>query len=142
MKSSDCTYIYSTKMLPRFYAKLRSFLKIPEHLFYIKSFNNWLWFTCKGTMILGFFYHCVKNVQIRSYFWSVFSCIRTEYRKCGPEINPYLDIFHALYMQKDKINYPASIIWEANLHLLSKIGAIEKSFNSINSRTAVNRQFL
>ena len=25
--------------------------------------------------------HCVKIVQIRSYFWSVFSCIRTEYRK-------------------------------------------------------------
>ena len=23
---------------------------------------------------------CVKSVQIRSYFWSVFSCIRTEYR--------------------------------------------------------------
>ena len=23
--------------------------------------------------------HCVKSVQIRSYFWSVFSCIRTEY---------------------------------------------------------------
>ena len=25
-------------------------------------------------------YHCVKSVQIRSFFWSVFSCIRTE---CG-----------------------------------------------------------
>ena len=25
--------------------------------------------------------HCVKSVQIRNYFWSVFSCIRTEYRK-------------------------------------------------------------
>ena len=25
--------------------------------------------------------HCLKSVQIRSYFWSVFSCIRTEYRK-------------------------------------------------------------
>ena len=24
--------------------------------------------------------HCVKIVQIRSYFWSVFSRIRTEYR--------------------------------------------------------------
>ena len=24
--------------------------------------------------------HCVKRVQIRSHFWSVFSCIRTEYR--------------------------------------------------------------
>ena len=25
--------------------------------------------------------HCVKSVQIRSYFWSVFSCIQPEYRK-------------------------------------------------------------
>ena len=23
--------------------------------------------------------HCVKNVQIQSYFWSVYSCIWTEY---------------------------------------------------------------
>ena len=27
------------------------------------------------------FKHCVKSVQIRSYFWSVFSCFRIEYRK-------------------------------------------------------------
>ena len=27
----------------------------------------------------NFAIHCVKNVQIRSFFWSVFSCIRTEY---------------------------------------------------------------
>ena len=25
--------------------------------------------------------HCVKSLQIRSYFWSLFSCIRTECRK-------------------------------------------------------------
>ena len=25
--------------------------------------------------------HCVKSVQIQSYFWSVFSCIQSEYRK-------------------------------------------------------------
>ena len=25
--------------------------------------------------------NCVKSVQIRSYFWFVFSCISTEYRK-------------------------------------------------------------
>ena len=54
-----------------------------------------------------------ESVQIRSYFWSVFSCIRTEYGdsllsgdsllcvfspnigKYGPEITPYLDTFHA-----------------------------------------------
>ena len=26
-------------------------------------------------------YHCMKSVQIRSFFWSVFSCIRTEHRE-------------------------------------------------------------
>ena len=35
----------------------------------------------------------MKSVQIRSNFWSVFSCIRTEY---GPEITPYLYTFHAV----------------------------------------------
>ena len=41
--------------------------------------------------------HCVKIIQIRSFFWSVFSRIRTEY---GPEITPYLDTFHALVIHK------------------------------------------
>ena len=40
--------------------------------------------------------HCVKSVQIRSYFWSVFSRIWTEAGKCGPEITPYLATFHAV----------------------------------------------
>ena len=52
---------------------------------------NWLYFgkivlsysllnlTCKLCLIGDI--HCVKSVQRRSYFWSVFSCIRTEYRK-------------------------------------------------------------
>ena len=26
------------------------------------------------------FNHCVKNFQMRRFFWSVFSCNRTEYR--------------------------------------------------------------
>ena len=34
----------------------------------------------------------MKSFQIRSFFWSVFSPIRTEY---GAEKNPYLDTFHA-----------------------------------------------
>ena len=51
--------------------------------------------------------HSVKKVQIRSFFWSVFSRIRTEYGeillsvfspnagKYGPEKIWYLDTFHA-----------------------------------------------
>ena len=49
--------------------------------------------------------HRMKSAQTRSYFWSVFSCIRTEYGdsvfspntgKYGPEITPHLDTFHAV----------------------------------------------
>ena len=50
--------------------------------------------------------HCVKSGQIRSFFWSVFSRIRTEYGeilsvftqnagKDGPVKTSYLDTFHA-----------------------------------------------
>ena len=52
-------------------------------------------------------YQCVKSVQIRSFFWSVFSCIRTEYRdllriqsdtgKYGSEKTLFLDTFHAVF---------------------------------------------
>ena len=55
-------------------------------------------------------YHCLKTIQIPSYFWPVFSRIRTEYGeteylsvfslnvgKYGPEMTLYLDIFHAVY---------------------------------------------
>ena len=36
--------------------------------------------------------HCVKSVQIRSFFWSVFS---PDTGKYGPEKTPYFDTFHA-----------------------------------------------
>ena len=40
--------------------------------------------------------HCVKSVQLRNFFWSVFSRIRTDVGKYGPEKTPYLDTFHAV----------------------------------------------
>ena len=39
--------------------------------------------------------HCVKSVQIRSFFWSVFSPNAGKY---GPEKTPYLDTFHAVML--------------------------------------------
>ena len=58
-----------------------------------------------ATLGLSVAHHCVKSVQIRSYFWSVFSSIGTGYGeiinpntvKYGPEITPYLDSFHAVH---------------------------------------------
>ena len=43
--------------------------------------------------IFPVFILCVKSVQIRNFFWSVFSRIRTEY---GPGKTPYLDTFHVV----------------------------------------------
>ena len=41
--------------------------------------------------------HCVKCVQIRSFFWSVFSYIWTEYGKMWTrKKTPYLNTFHAV----------------------------------------------
>ena len=37
--------------------------------------------------------HCVKIVQIRSYFWFVFSCIWTEYRKIRTRSNSVIGRF-------------------------------------------------
>ena len=61
-------------------------------------------------------HYCVKSVQIRSFFWSVFSHIRTEYGeilrysvslriqadvgKHGPDKTPYLNTFHAVHYFK------------------------------------------
>ena len=42
------------------------------------------------------FEHSMKSVQIRNFFWSVFSCIQSEYRKIRTEKTPYLDTFQAV----------------------------------------------
>ena len=43
-------------------------------------------------------YQCVKSVQRRIFFWSVFSRIGSNTWKYGAEKTPYLDTFHAVYM--------------------------------------------
>ena len=57
----------------------------------------------------------MQIVEIRSYFWSVFSCSWTEFgdllrkspysvrrqEKYGPEITPYLDTFYAVRAQEE-----------------------------------------
>ena len=49
----------------------------------------------------------MKSVQIRSFFWSVFSCIWNECRKIGTrKKNPYLDTFHAVFKTQQTIKQP------------------------------------
>ena len=58
-------------------------------------------------------FYCVKSVQIRSCFWSVISCIWTEY---GPEITLYLDTFHAVFFSVLLPKYPLMISYPALLY--------------------------
>ena len=74
--------------------------------------------------------HYVKSVQIRSFFWSGFSRIQTEYGeihvfslnagKYGPEKAPYLDTFQA-------VNQKRSTIKSSRLLMFYKV-AVPKNF--------------
>ena len=51
-------------------------LKLGYHL---RTLSFKFSFSIYSLFKLNLFSYCVKSVQIRSYFWSIFSCIRTEY---------------------------------------------------------------
>ena len=96
-----------------------SWIKNDTFLSFLKRFCFPTWFlsalinvgprcTCFDTLsyalppmmaFLFFIYHCAKRVQIQSFFWSVVSCIRTEYRKIRTRKTPYLGTFHAVNVQ-------------------------------------------
>ena len=47
----------------------------------------------------------VKSVQIRSYFWSVYSCIRTEYNKIPTRNNSVFGQFsRSDNLEKENVN--------------------------------------
>ena len=46
-------------------------------IFRFKCIVTW----CLREYLHSCFQHCVKSVRIRTFFWAVFSCIQSEYRK-------------------------------------------------------------
>ena len=59
--------------------------------------------------------HCVKSVQIWSFFWPVNLRIQSEYRKMRTRKDPYLDTFHAVIAVLCKLkifNYQPSIFMQ------------------------------
>ena len=66
--------------------------------------------------------HCVKSVQIRSFFWSVFYCIRTEYRKIRTRNN---SVFGHI-SRSDTENYYVYISLVSSLHVWSENGVFRQ----------------
>ena len=72
----------------------------------------------------GYIILCVGSVQMRSFFWSVFSRIRTDRKsdteylsvfssnagKYGPGKTPYLDTFHAVLAAKRDLNNEGKVL--------------------------------
>ena len=50
--------------------------------------------------------HCVKSVQIQSFFWSVFFCIRTEYRKIWTRKNSVFGHFSCSEILEKSLKHP------------------------------------
>ena len=66
--------------------------------------------------------HCVKSVQTRSIFWSVFSPNVGKYR---PENTPYLDTFHTFHTVTEQKKQNSALLttlnaFEVNLTIISK----------------------
>ena len=93
----------SKQMFPSsslFWVKYASCLITTEttSFWHIGKQENGRWKMNRDRKIEGFgqkYNHCVKSVQIRSYFWSAFSS-----EKYGPEITPYLNTIHAVNVFK------------------------------------------
>ena len=71
--------------VPRPKNRTARFSKCLLEFSYVKEFcfTEFIWF-CLLTLTISKrrdYTHCGKFVQIWSYFWSVFSCIQSEYRK-------------------------------------------------------------
>ena len=61
-----------------------------------------------------FYLHCVRSVQIRSFFWSVFSCIRTEYGDlCS--VMGYGGVMGVYFFLTIRFPYPVKL-WDNVLH--------------------------
>ena len=89
---------------------IRRFLKIQKLNKIIVFIKNY----CARFHLICVWRHCVKNVQIRSFFWSVFFCIQSEYRK--------IRIF--FYCHCVKSVQIRSFFWSVFSHIRTEYGEI------------------
>ena len=75
--------------------------------------------------------HCVKSVQIRSFFWSVYGvslCIQSEYGKIRTRKKSVFGHFsHSVSLCSSIISVPISILFHEILYLYSQIVGLLKT---------------
>ena len=84
--------------------------------------------------------YCVKSVEMRSYFWSEFSCIQSECRKIWTRNNSVFGHFSRSYNNKELINnmFRFSPSYDNNFCICKTCGTqIQK--NKIKCQTVCNK---
>ena len=116
-----------------FYSKLLAFI-LPKLL----NFRNSLRGAPQDELLLqdSPLNYCVKSVQIRSYFWSVLFCIRSEYRKIRTRKNSVSGLFsHSDYFNVSFLVYNIRISFFSYFLLAQlKIGMKRRSIQRITGR--------
>ena len=69
--------------------------------------------------------HCVKSAQIQSFFWSDFSCIRTEYREIRARKNSVFGHFSHSEGKKDML---WKLLMSNKLFKISITHLVQKNF--------------
>ena len=93
-------YFCSSKDKPHINTWKAHIQRTIQKLSYTSNFHNFLWANSIVSLVNGtnrvsknWQLHYLKSAQMRIFFWSTFSLIRTEY---GPEKPPNLDTFHTV----------------------------------------------
>ena len=76
---------------------IRNFAYLELETIIMRFFHNQMMLQNSGRML-----HRIslrESVKIRSFLWSVFSCIQSEYRKKRTLKNPFWNFFHSVFAQ-------------------------------------------
>ena len=115
--------------------QIRRKLQIRSHLLKKSLMENFIFctvtfLTIDNDLIMKYkqyirfdFGNCVKSVQIRTFFWSVYSCIHPEYRKIRTRKNSVFWHFSTMSSEVQHLLLPESVVqfFTPLYHLLTKI---------------------
>ena len=79
--------------------------------------------------------HCVKSVQIRSYFWSVFFCIQSEQRKVWTKINYLFGHFSRSESKKISLQERRDFLWkilQVTIYLSGNVNSFQMNSNLLH----------
>ena len=106
-------------------------LKLPAAFNDTKSFHNCTY----DKVAFNLIFHCVKSAQMRSFFWSVFCCSQSEYRKIRTRKNSVFGHFSHSFLIVIMINIKRNPKQFYQNHYKFQVGA--KNYHQMSPQYSV-----